>query len=58
MENFLIKLWKLGTSVIFFSFASLLSDFPDPPSAACQQGSLQGATLRRLLAPPSALGLL
>lgn len=48
MENFLIKLWKLGTSVIFFSLASLLSYFLDPPFSACQQNSLQGAVLRRL----------
>lgn len=51
MENFLIKLWKLGTSVIFFSLASLLSFFLDPPSSACQQGSLQGASRRKLLSP-------
>ena len=56
MENFLIKLWKLGTSVIFFfPLASLLSYFPDPPSSACQEGSLQGPILRRLPSLPQHL---
>lgn len=44
----MIKLWKLGTSVIFFTLASLLSYFTDPPFSACQQESLQGSMLRRL----------
>lgn len=58
MENFLIKLWKLGTFVIFLSLASFLPYFPDPPISACQQGSLQGTTQGSLPFHPQHLLLL
>lgn len=52
MENFLIKLWKLGTSVIFFPLPHS-SYFPDPPSSACQ-GLPAGTHTGKAPFPPSA----
>lgn len=58
MENFFDKIVETWDICNFFSLASLLSYFLDPPFSACQQGSPQGTRLRSLVAPPSASTLL
>lgn len=51
----IVETWDICD--FFLPLASLLPYFPDPPFSSCQQGSLQGAMLRRLPSQPGIYSL-